>query len=77
MVYEFKFSDLGEGIVEGEIRKWLVKQGDTVEEDQPIAEVETDKAVVELPSPQAGKILRLHKTEGSIIKVLFSMMKAD
>jgi pyruvate dehydrogenase E2 component (dihydrolipoamide acetyltransferase) len=69
MVYEFKFPDLGEGIVEGEIRKWLVKQGETVEQDQPLAEVETDKAVVELPSPQPGTILKLHKKEGSIIKV--------
>ena len=69
MVYEFKFPDLGEGIVEGEIRKWLVKQGETVEQDQPLAEVETDKAVVELPSPQPGTILKLHRKEGSIIKV--------
>ena len=47
MVYEFKLPDLGEGIHEGEIKKWLVKEGDKVKSDQPIAELETDKAVVE------------------------------
>ena len=69
MVVEFKFPDLGEGITEGEIRKWLVKEGDTVKLDQSIAEIETDKAVVEIPSPAAGKVLKIHHPEGGIIKV--------
>ena len=69
MVTEFKFPDLGEGIAEGEVRKWLVKEGDMVKQDQPIAEVETDKAVVEIPSPVPGRIMRLHRPEGGIVKV--------
>ena len=51
MAYEFKLPDLGEGIAEAEIRKWLVKEGDAIEEHQSVVEVETDKAVVEVPSP--------------------------
>lgn len=69
MVTEFKFPDLGEGVVEGEIRKWLVKEGDVVKKDQTIAQIETDKAVVEMPSPTAGKILKLYHPEGGVIKV--------
>ena len=57
MATEFKFPDVGEGITEGELLKWLVREGDLVKQDQAIAEVETDKAVVELPSPLAGVIL--------------------
>ena len=73
---EFKFPDLGEGITEGEIVKWMVKPGDKVEKDQPILEVETDKAVAEIPCPQAGTIEKLHYKAGDKIKVgdvLFSM----
>jgi pyruvate dehydrogenase E2 component (dihydrolipoamide acetyltransferase) len=69
MAYDFKLPDLGEGIHEGEIKKWLVKEGDSVKEHQPIAEVETDKAVVELPSPKSGTILRIHFKEGDTVKV--------
>jgi len=69
MAVEFKFPDLGEGITEGEIKKWLVKVGDVVKEDQSLAEVETDKAVVEVPSPEAGKILRLDHDEGDLVRV--------
>ena len=69
MVFEFKLPDLGEGIHEGEIKKWLVKEGDVVKEHQPIAEVETDKAVVDLPSPKAGKILKINFKEGDTVKV--------
>src|SRR5690606_10614161 len=60
MAKEFRFPDLGEGIAEGELVKWLVKEGDTVEEDQDVAEVETDKALVNIPSPYAGKVEKLH-----------------
>jgi pyruvate dehydrogenase E2 component (dihydrolipoamide acetyltransferase) len=69
MAFEFRLPDLGEGLAEGDIRKWLVKEGDRVKADQTIAEVETAKAVVELPSPRAGTILKLHAPAGSTIKV--------
>jgi pyruvate dehydrogenase E2 component (dihydrolipoamide acetyltransferase) len=74
MVYEFRLPDLGEGIHEGEIRKWLVKEGDSVKEHQPIAEVETDKAVVEIPSPRSGTVARIHFPEGSAVRVGDVMM---
>lgn len=69
MAFEFKLPDIGEGIHEGEIVRWLVKEGDVVEEDQPIVEVMTDKATVELPSPVAGKILEIRAKEGEIVEV--------
>lgn len=69
MAYGFKFPDVGEGITEGEIVKWRVKKGDRVKEDQVLVEVETDKAVVELPSPKTGTILELHAEEGKVVKV--------
>jgi pyruvate dehydrogenase E2 component (dihydrolipoamide acetyltransferase) len=69
MPKEFRFPDVGEGITEGEIVKWLVKEGDSVKQDQPLVQVETDKAVVDLPSPYAGTIVGLHGKEGDVIKV--------
>jgi pyruvate dehydrogenase E2 component (dihydrolipoamide acetyltransferase) len=69
MPFDFILPDLGEGITEGEIRKWLVKEGDSVEEHQSVLELETDKAVVEVPSPRKGKILKIYKEEGEIAKV--------
>ena len=69
MPYEFKFPDVGEGIAEGEIVKWLVKEGDKVKADQEIVQIETDKAVVDIPSPKAGVILKIHFKEGQTIKV--------
>lgn len=69
MPYEFKLPDLGEGIAEAELRKWLVREGERIAEHQAVAEVETDKAVVEVPSPRAGHILRLHQMEGAMVKV--------
>lgn len=69
MATEFKFPDVGEGIQEGEVRKWYVKVGDVVQEHQTIVEVETDKAVVAIPSPKAGTILKIHFSEGQTIKV--------
>jgi pyruvate dehydrogenase E2 component (dihydrolipoyllysine-residue acetyltransferase) len=69
MVKEFKFPDLGEGVTEGEIKKWLVKEGDVVKKDQSIAEVETDKAVVEMPSPFSGRMAKLNFPEGGIVHV--------
>jgi pyruvate dehydrogenase E2 component (dihydrolipoyllysine-residue acetyltransferase) len=69
MPFDFILPDLGEGTTEGEIRKWLVKEGDSVEEHQTVLEIETDKAVVEVPSPRKGKVLKIHKEEGEIAKV--------
>ncbi len=69
MVYEFKFPDVGEGVTEGHIVKWLVREGDTVQVDQVIAEIETAKAIVEVPSPKAGRILKIYHSEGDTIKV--------
>lgn len=66
---EFKFPDVGEGITEGELVKWLVSQGDSVKEDQPLVEVETDKAVVTLPSPYTGKVIELRGKPGEVIQV--------
>jgi len=69
MAYDFKFPDVGEGIHEGKIVKWLIKEGDTIKADQALAEVETDKAVVEIPSPKAGKLLKVFHKEGDTIQV--------
>ena len=66
MTKEFRFPDVGEGITEGEIVKWRVKEGDTIEEDQTLADIETDKAIVEVPSPYAGTILRRNFKEKDI-----------
>lgn len=69
MAYEFIFPDVGEGITEGEIVKWRVKEGDNVKEHDVIAEIETDKAVVQIPSPKSGRIGKLHHKEGDTIAV--------
>ncbi|MTT31980.1 biotin/lipoyl-binding protein [Terrilactibacillus sp. BCM23-1] len=69
MAYEFKLPDIGEGIHEGEIVKWFVKPGDEVKEDDILAEVQNDKAVVEIPSPVDGKILEVKVDEGVTVEV--------
>jgi len=69
MAFEFKFPDIGEGIVEGEIVRWLVQEGESIEEDQPIVEVLTDKATVEIPSPVKGMIAKRLGKEGDLIEV--------
>jgi pyruvate dehydrogenase E2 component (dihydrolipoamide acetyltransferase) len=66
---DFRLPDLGEGIAEGEIIKWLIKEGDIVEEHQPIVEVETDKALVQVPSPEAGKIVSINARAGEKVHV--------
>ena len=67
--FEFKLPDIGEGVVEGEIVKWLVRAGDQIVEDQPLVEVMTDKATVTIPSPRRGKVVRTVGKEGDIAKV--------
>jgi pyruvate dehydrogenase E2 component (dihydrolipoamide acetyltransferase) len=74
MSFDFILPDLGEGIAEAEIRKWLVKEGDVIEEHQAVVEVETDKAVVEVPSPKKGTVLKLAKAEGDTAKVGEALM---
>ncbi|SIS10987.1 2-oxo acid dehydrogenase subunit E2 [Natronorubrum thiooxidans] len=69
MVREFELPDVGEGVAEGELVSWLVEQGDAVSEDQPVAEVETDKALVEVPSPVNGTVRELHVEEGEVVPV--------
>jgi pyruvate dehydrogenase E2 component (dihydrolipoamide acetyltransferase) len=66
---DVKFPDVGEGITEGTLVKWLVKEGDEIKADQAVAEVETDKAIVEIPSPKSGKVAKLYGKEGDVIKV--------
>ena len=62
--FELELQDLGEGVVEGEIVKWLVKPGESVEEDQGLVEVMTGKATVTVPAPRAGKVVSVHGKEG-------------
>ena len=69
MARQFKFPDVGEGITEGEVIRWLVAEGDSIKVDQPLAEIETDKAVVEMPSPYAGTVLKIHIKPKDIVKV--------
>ncbi len=69
MIKEFRLPDLGEGLTESEIVAWKVAVGDTVTLNQIIAEVETAKAVVELPSPFAGVVAALHEQPGTVVEV--------
>jgi pyruvate dehydrogenase E2 component (dihydrolipoamide acetyltransferase) len=69
MAKQFRFPDVGEGITEGEVVRWLVKEGEEIKADQPVAEIETDKAIVEMPSPYGGTVLKLHFKEKDIVKV--------
>ncbi len=69
MAFEFKLPDIGEGVAEAEIVKWMVAEGDVVVEDQPLVEVLTDKATVEIPSPRAGRIAKLGAVEGATLPV--------
>ncbi len=68
-LHEIKLPDLGEGVIEGEIVKWLVKPGDVITEDQALLDIMTDKATVTVPSPRAGKVVRTFGKEGEIAKV--------
>ncbi len=74
MAFEFKLPDIGEGVVEGEIIKWLISPGSVVAEDQPMVEVMTDKATVEIPSPVRGKVLKTIGAEGEVVEVGATMV---
>jgi pyruvate dehydrogenase E2 component (dihydrolipoamide acetyltransferase) len=67
--YEFKLPDLGEGLTEGEIARWLVAEGDEIAEDEPLVEIQTDKTTVEIPSPAAGTVAQILVAEGQIAPV--------
>jgi pyruvate dehydrogenase E2 component (dihydrolipoamide acetyltransferase) len=69
MAYELRLPDLGEGLTEGEVARWLVAEGDDVAEDQPLVEIATDKTTVEIPSPAAGKVGRFRVGEGEVVPV--------
>lgn len=77
MSFEFRLPDIGEGIHEGEIVKWFVNVGDTIEEDAVLCEVQNDKAVVEIPSPVAGKVLELLVAEGTVATVGQVLIRFD
>jgi pyruvate dehydrogenase E2 component (dihydrolipoamide acetyltransferase) len=69
MGYEFKLPDLGEGVREGEIARWLVEVGQEIAEDDPLVEIQTDKTTVEIPSPAAGKVAQILVEEGELVPV--------
>jgi pyruvate/2-oxoglutarate dehydrogenase complex dihydrolipoamide acyltransferase (E2) component len=69
MPYEFKLPDLGEGVAEGEIARWLVEVGQVIDEDDPLVEVQTDKTTVEIPSPAGGTVARILVPEGELVPV--------
>lgn len=80
MKEDFILPDIGEGIVECELVEWLVEEGDTVIEDQPVADVQTDKALVQIPAKHAGRVLKRYVEQGEIAKVhapLFALEIAD
>lgn len=74
---DFLLPDLGEGLTEGEIVRWLVALGDTVAVDQPVVEIETAKAIVEVPSPFAGVVTALHGAEGDEVQVGAPLLSVD
>ncbi len=69
MAYEFKLPDLGEGLTEGEIARWLVAEGQEIAEDEPLVEIATDKTTVEIPSPAAGTVTQILVQEGAVVPV--------
>jgi pyruvate dehydrogenase E2 component (dihydrolipoamide acetyltransferase) len=69
VAYEFKLPDLGEGLTEGEVARWLVSEGQEVAEDDPLVEIQTDKTTVEIPSPAAGTVARILVAEGQVVPV--------
>ena len=68
-MFTFELPEIGEGVVEGEIVRWLVKEGEIITPDQPLCEVMTDKATVEISTPKGGRVQKLHGEEGDVIAV--------
>ena len=77
MALVFHFPDVGEGIHEGRVVEWLVAEGSTVAEDEALVKVETDKAVVELPSPRAGVVLKIHTAADATIEVGEALVRGE
>jgi len=77
MTFQFKLPDIGEGVAEGEILKWMAKEGDQIKEDQPLVEVMTDKVNVQIPAPRTGKVLQILAKEGDVAKVGQTIMVID
>jgi pyruvate dehydrogenase E2 component (dihydrolipoamide acetyltransferase) len=69
VAYEFKLPDLGEGLTEGEVARWLVQEGQEIAEDDPLVEIATDKTTVEIPSPAGGVVTRILVAEGEVVPV--------
>jgi pyruvate dehydrogenase E2 component (dihydrolipoyllysine-residue acetyltransferase) len=77
VTYAFRLPDIGEGVVEGEVVRWLVKEGDLLREDQPMVEIMTDKATVEIPAPRAGRVARRLFAEGQSCPVGKVLIEID
>src|SRR5699024_4509039 len=77
MAFQFKLPDIGEGIAEGEIVKWMVKAGDTISEDDTLLEVQNDKSVEEIPSPVTGTIKKILVDEGTTASVGDALVEID
>ena len=77
MTFEFKLPDIGEGVAEGEILKWMARVGDQIREDQPLVEIMTDKVNVQIPAPRTGKVLQILAKEGDVAKVGQTIMVID
>src|SRR6185436_11226039 len=76
-MFVFELPEIGEGVVEGEIVKWLAQVGESVTVDQPLCEIMTDKATVEISSPRAGVVKALHGKEGDVVKVHAPLVEID
>ncbi|MBM3271593.1 MAG: hypothetical protein FJZ01_28490, partial [Candidatus Sericytochromatia bacterium] len=76
-LFDFQLPDLGEGVVEGELVSWLVSPGQEVGADQPLVQVMTDKATVEIPSPRKGTVKELYFKEGDIVPVGGKMLQIE
>ncbi|MCW6660392.1 2-oxo acid dehydrogenase subunit E2 [Aerococcaceae bacterium NML191292] len=77
MAFKFRLPDIGEGIAEGEIVKWDVKEGDTINEDDTLVEIQNDKSVEEIPSPVTGKVLKILVPEGTVARVGDVLVEID
>src|SRR5437868_9321712 len=77
MLIDVTIPQLGESVTEGTISKWLVKEGDTIEKDQPLVSIATDKADSELPAPASGRVAKLLASEGQVVPVKSVIAQID